>query len=856
MSFEYQAVRVSSVSPAVTVINIYRPPNTSITTFCDELVDFLSAVVASSERLLICGDFNCPGLNPSSINTDIAVVLDMFSLSQYVQEPTRNDNLLDLLVSDAALAVSHVRFDDAGLVSDHRLVAATVSTVVHKNLAVLHASRRLNNIDVTSFEKELRETSLFTQPASTVDGFADQFEREVVAVLDRFAPVRRRRRRPSKPITRWLSQEAVDAKRCRRRLERRWRSSHLDSDRVAYRRGCRQANKLINDSRRSFFRDQLSATTDIKDRWRVAKQLLHSGKTVQVRTPDENVKLCNRFSEFFVDKIQSLKRAVASETLRLPAPAVSDIPHNGCLLNCLSLVTADEVSTLIRSLPAKSSPLDFVPTSLIKSCHTVFSELIAQLANLSFSLGFFPSKYKSALISPLLKKPGLDESNPANYRPISNLNNISKILERLFLSRLQSHLCTSSNFSPFQSAYRRHYSTETALLHTLNDVYCAADAGKPTVLVSLDLSAAFDTIDHLTLLHRLQSSFGISGTVLSWLHSYISGRSQSVRVGSASSSSVSISAGVPQGSVLGPMLFSCYISPIASIVSSYNLGLQQYADDTQVYLALTATTITYQLTTLSNCLSALHTWFSHNGLSLNASKSEAILFGTRQRLRLFPPITSVNIAGSELPLSDTITVLGLTLDRTLTFYPHIAKLCKSSHFHIRALRHIRSALSDDMATSIAVALIQSRLDYANSVLFGTTASNIHKLQSIQNTISRIVLPRLSHLPASSLLSHLHWLPIHLRIEFKLALITYNTLANSQPTYLRSLLVDYRPARSLRSSDQQLLVPPPLTTNFGRRAFCSSVPRIWNKIPLYIRSAPSSDSFKRHLKTFYFDQLDR
>ena len=510
---------------------------------------------------------------------------------------------------------------------------------------------------------------------------------------------------------------------------------------------------------------------------------------------------------------------------------------------------------LIHSIPAKSSHLDFIPTSLIKSCSSVFADIITRLANLSFSQRKFPDKYKAASVTPLLKKVGLDENNPANYRPISNLNNISKLLERLFLSRIESHVCSSPNFSAFQSAYRRYHSTETALLHTLNDIFSFADACKPNILVSLDLSAAFDMIDHSILLRRLESAFGISGAALSWLQSYLFERQQSIRAGHISSSPDPITAGVPQGSVLGPFLFLCYTSPIFSLVSSHNICLQQYADDTAVYIALTAADVTTQLNNLTNCLSTLYHWLCLNGLALNSSKSEAILFGTRQRLRVFPTVPSVTLADSQLHLSDSITILGVTLDNTLSLNQHVTKLCRSMHFHIRAIKHIRSALTDDMAASVACCLVQSRLDYANSILYKTSASNIHKLQSVQNTLSRVVLPHLSHLPANLRLKQLHWLPVEWRIKFKLALLTYKTLSNHQPAYLRSLLAYYIPPRDTRSASQRFLALPQLTSEFGRRAFCHSAPYIWNQIPLNIRSAPSVHSFKHQLKAFYFNQID-
>jgi hypothetical protein len=193
----------------------------------------------------------------------------------------------------------------------------------------------------------------------------------------------------------------------------------------------------------------------------------------------------------------------------------SDIGYTGCPITSIPAVTVTEVASILKSLANKSSSIDFVATSLIKSCSCVFSELIAYLANMSFSEGHFPAQFKSAQVTPLLKKPGLDKTSPNNYRPISNLNNISKILERLFLNRIQSHVSSCSNFNPFQSAYRRNHSTETALLYTVNNVYQAADDGCCTLLISLDLSAAFDTISHSLLISRLRTSFGIRGHFLS-----------------------------------------------------------------------------------------------------------------------------------------------------------------------------------------------------------------------------------------------------------------------------------------------------------------------------------------------------
>ena len=234
---------------------------------------------------------------------------------------------------------------------------------------------------------------------------------------------------------------------------------------------------------------------------------------------------------FFQNKVADIKSSIADRLLRVVGDKFAwDKPHTGTLMNKIPLVTAPEVMRILNTMPSKSSPLDFLPSSLLKSCSDIFSPVICKLANLSFTDGHFPGAFKMAQITPLLKKPGLDVNSPSNYRPISNLNTISKILERLFSSRLNDHIKKSKNLNPFQSAYRKQHSTETALLRIMDDIFTTIDDKKIIVLVSLDLSAAFDTLDHFTLLHRLEQSFGVSGLALRWISTYLVDRTQYVKV--------------------------------------------------------------------------------------------------------------------------------------------------------------------------------------------------------------------------------------------------------------------------------------------------------------------------------------
>jgi len=851
-TFEMQPLLIYTSTPPILIINIYQPHSPPTSAFYDELSSLLSDVaVESTARLVLCGDVHCPGDDDQSVNSSLIDVLVSSGLQQHVHQPTRGANLLDIVATSDPGVVRGIEVIDCCVTSDHRLVVAKIQSRRPSPPTIQFTFRDLKRLNYSEFEASLRRSSLFTDPAKTADAFTAQLRTIVSEQLDLFAPLKTVRKRAQKPSAKWLSADAVAAKRLQRRLERAWHSSHSETDRAAYRAACRRANALINSSRSEFMRHELETCADSRQRWTAVKRLLHSDDNKQIPI-SVDVGLCEKFSDYFISKIANLRLNICSRLSSLPPQSLPSEPtYSGPLLQTLLPVSPHEVANILTKIPPKTSDLDFIPTSVLKTCCSVFSELIAKLANLSFQEGCFPQNFKSALVTPLLKKPNLDPENLSNFRPISNLNNISKILERLFLTRLRPRVLASPNFNPFQSAYRRNHSTETALLCTLDNVFHSADLGKSTVLVSLDLSSAFDTIDHSLLLNRLKTTFGISGPALNWITSYLSNRSQSVKFGKLMSCPQTCTSGVPQGSVLGPLFFTIYVSPIASLLSQSGVNQHQYADDTQLHIAISPTTSSSELCKLESALHTLSYWFSQNWLALNPEKSDAILLGTHQRNNTLANISTINVAGSAVSLSDHIKLLGITLDNTLTFHKHINFVSQSCFYHIKALRHIRHTLDTHTASLIAHALVSSRLDYANSVLYGAPSYTVTKLQRIQNTLARIVLHsnRFSH--SNTLLHQLHWLPVHSRIRFKLATITYNSLSTSSPDYLATLISRYQPARSLRSADLQLLNLPASKTKFGSRAFRCAAPSIWNAIPLTVRNSQSITSFKNHLKTFYF-----
>ena len=233
------------------------------------------------------------------------------------------------------------------------------------------------------------------------------------------------------------------------------------------------------------------------------------------------------------------------------------------------------------------------------------------MINLSLLSGYVPQSFKTAVIKPLLKKTTLDQEILANYRPISNLPFLSKILEKAVANQLCDFLHTNSLFEEFQSGFRVNHSTETALVKVTNDLLMASDKGLISVLVLLDLSAAFDTIDHQILLQRLEYQIGIKGTALGWFKSYFLDQSQFVHVNDESSMQTKVSHGVPQGSVLGPLLFSLYMLPLGNIIRNHLINFHCYADDTQLYLSIKPDE-TNHLTKLQACIKDIKNWMTHN----------------------------------------------------------------------------------------------------------------------------------------------------------------------------------------------------------------------------------------------------
>ena len=249
-----------------------------------------------------------------------------------------------------------------------------------------------------------------------------------------------------------------------------------------------------------------------------------------------------------------------------------------------------------------------------------------------------------------------------NYRPVSNLSFVSKLIEKIVLSQLSKHLSANKLFSMYQSAYRPGHSTETALLKVFNDLLMSMDEGKISLLTLLDLSAAFDTIDHEILISRLEHVYGISGYARAWFESYLNDRFQMVKIQNSLSSPIPLVYGVPQGSVLGPVLFVLYMSPLFDVIVSHSVTPHSYADDTQLLKSARIMELNHLTNSMQTCVQDVKSWMTFNKLKLNDDKSE-VLFVASPRMSVSTSLPdSITLGCSNVLVSNSARNLGVVID--------------------------------------------------------------------------------------------------------------------------------------------------------------------------------------------------
>ena len=432
------------------------------------------------------------------------------------------------------------------------------------------------------------------------------------------------------------------------------------------------------------------------------------------------------------------------------------------------------------------------------------------------------------------------------------------ILKKLVLSQVSSYLNSHNLYNTCQSAYRPGHSTETALLKFVNDLFLSLNKGNISVLDLLDFSSAFDTIDHPILVHRLHTDLGFTDTVLQWFSSYLTDRTNYVSLSNHCSAFTHVHSGVPQGSVLGPMLFTMYIKPLSAIIDSHSIIHHSFADYLQLQMSSPPDRISELLHSMQSCISYVKAWATANMLKLNDNKTELMPVTSKRTKHLDSLPTSITIGNAQIPFKKYVKILCIldfTLDCHLTMNAHVSNIARTCYIELRRLASIRRFLTSTATATLVSAFVLSRIDYCNSLLFGSTHDVTSHFQRIQNYAARVIL----RLPKSSSITihikSLHWLPVKVRSTYKIACLCYHCHSSTAPSYVTGMLhgkpLHTRNTRSSSYTMPLLNRPAHSKATLGDRSFSFAPSSVWNSFPNDVRCAPSLSSFESRLKTYLF-----
>lgn len=843
-SFEHTIVKLPMKrSKVIFLITIYRLQSVATTTFLDEFAELLDLYAVSNEDFVIAGDMNIHVETDTIYSKKFKEMMDVYDLKQHVQEATHvKGHTLDIVITpnkDSYLRNMNVTNHD---LSDHFLINFGIVCEPSERQMKTITYRSIKNVDMAKFSNDLKERLGALPPTNNMLSKVNNYNAAMADLVAEHAPTKTKTIKlvPEAP---WFDTEYAEHRKLRRRAEKKYRRSRLEADRKVYLAMRKETIDLSFQKKKSLISKKLQEGTS-KTLYSVVNQLIDNNKkeTILPKSTSEK-ELADKFLLYFKEKIEKIRATFKESPVHLGIPQGDFLEGN--LLYSFEPTTVEEVKEIITSHGLKCSPEDPVPVDLLSPNIDVFIPFWVEIVNLSLELGDMDGMI-SAVVIPLIKELSsiIDTENFKNYRPVSNLLLVSKIVERVVQRRLEKHMIKNNLQSIKNYGYMKNHSTELLLLKVVDDLFDAFDKNLPSVVILLDLSAAFDTVDHEKLLKILETEIGIRGTALKWFRSFLTNRTQKIKIGDTYSDVIDLLFGVPQGSVLGPILFKIYIRSLYEYIKPTNFEIEGFADDHQLYKPFMIKMQRKALgQDINECLQHISLWMNEYFLRLNQTKTKILVIAppTVQR-EIF--IRGVFLEGTCIRFVDSAKNLGVILDDILSFENQVNKVVKSSYALIKKLHQVKGYLSEDELKELGCSYILTNLDYCNSLYYGMNSHLINKLQRVQNCAARLISKK--RIPAGKMddkLMEFHWLKVKHRIIYKQMLIVHNCLHLNAPVEIMSM---FRYAESIRTMNLQ---EKKCRSKYGERAISHSGPKLWNLLPKNIREEHDTDKFKKSLKSF-------
>ena len=843
-SFEITILKISlKDNKSLILVSIYRVLFVSVTTFLEEIVHLFEILSSLKEDIILAGDINIHVEENELYSNQFKDILNSFNIVQHVDFPTHiQEHTLDIIAtfgnSPLITGLEANLYD----ISHHFLVDFNVEINLEKKLYKTISYRNTKCINWDHLQEEVHN-KLNISEESSFEVNVTKYNETLSSSVSEHAPLKTQTLKLVRDAP-WFDTEYENLRKLRRKAEKQYRKSGLEVHKEDYRNLRKQCTDKAHKKKCRYYADRLESTNG-KVLYSVVNQLLDNKQDKVLPDSKDDAQLANDFMSYFIDKIRKirLKFDNGGQPLSATCPTVPNVK-----LSSFEPTNCGEILQIVKSFGIKCSPDDPMPSDILKKITNTFVPIWTELVNLSLSEGSMDC-LKSAILLPLIKdlENYMVKDNFKNYRPVSNLQYIGKLIERVISIRLNKHLEDNNLHSNIQYGYRKGHSTETLLLKIVNDLLINCDEQKPSILMLLDLSAAFDTVDQSKLLLILQEEIGVEGIALKWFESFLQGRTQKVKIGNEYSVISELMYGVPQGSVLGPDLFKIYIRSLKRYIEPAKFKIFGFADDHQLMKSFLPFLQVKALgSDLQNCFDLIEKWMNEYFLCLNASKTK-ILIVTPPFLKDKIIIQGTFINERCVRFVNSAKNLGVTIDNDLSFKYQVTNVVKSCFIVIRKLSKIKSYLSYEQLRTVVYACVFSKLDYCNSLYFGIESKLINRLQSVQNSAVRLLCKKKNtNVSVDNFIRDCHWLKVRERIIFKFCLIIHNCLHGVAPMSLKELLTYSSSTRT------QKLIQHPFKRSFGDRSFKNVAPKLWNLLPLKIRMESRIDVFKKSLKTYLFD----
>ncbi|MES9883011.1 MAG: reverse transcriptase family protein [Sedimenticola sp.] len=821
----------------------YRPPSSNAI-YNNSIEDSIQLAIDTGLRdVVIVGDFNYNVLNPVT-NRKVSSICSQFGLSQCISSSTHfteySETIIDLLFVSNKSSVVISGTGDPFLPQETRYHCPIYGLLKFCKPKFKSFQRKIWQYDLGDYDLLRRDTSAFNWSdlqSRNIDEYAYNITSKIIELASSHIPNKDITVRQHEPP--WITTYIKGMIRKRKRLYRKAKHTNNITHWASFRTYRNTVISEIRQSKNDYYdgisNKLKSGQYSSKDWWSTLKYFIseNENKTIPPLKHDgaiidDDTEKANILNNFFRDQTLLPDAPV-------PYPTASPYDINTNLESII--VNETEIQHILSSLPlGKASGPDGINNRILRELNVELSSPLRDLFNQSLDSGHFPDTWKEAHVCPIHKAG--DPSLPSNYRPISLLNTLSKVFERFIFKHLYNHFLDNNILTPLQSGFIPCDSTVNQLT-LLYDTFCRAlDDGKEVRVVFCDISKAFDRVWHTGLLLKLHAA-GVTNNVHDWLKSYLSNRKQKVILPGVFSNWNQVTAGVPQGSILGPLLFLLYINDIVTDIHS---SIRLFADDTSLYLIVDTPEITSDI--INNDLETITNWSKKWLVTFNPNKTETLLISRKRNQLLHPPIVMNNVLVTDV---NSHKHLGLYLNKEGTWHQHIDYITGKAWRRINIMRKLKFHLDRKSLEIIYNSFIRPLLEYADTVWDNCTQYEKDDIEKIQTEAARITTGATRLVSIESLYQETCWVTLDSRRKLHKLTLLYKMKEGLSPEYLSNILppeID-NPRYSLRNADDLQTIRT--RTALYYNSFLPSTIREWNSLPVEVRNAPSLNCFKNKVK---------